>query len=129
VEREDVPVAAGCGFLWDGEFEITWAGALREHSRAAPNMLLYWALMEESVRRGAHTFNFGRCSPDSGTHRFKKQWGTEDRALPWAQWSASGVVATPNPDSAKFRLATRVWQKLPVGATNLVGPLLARSLP
>jgi len=129
VEHEGRAVAAGCGFLWGGEFEITWAGALREHSRMAPNMLLYWSLMEESIRRGADTFNFGRCSPDSGTHKFKKQWGAEDHALPWAQWSPNGVAATPNPDSAKFRLATRAWQKLPVGVTNRVGPVLARSLP
>lgn len=129
VEGEETPFAAGCGFLWQGEFEITWAGALREYSRIAPNMLLYWALMEESVRRGASTFNFGRCTPDSGTHRFKKQWGTEDVPLPWAQWSPSGVLATPNPDSPKYQLATRVWQKLPVGVANLVGPTLARGLP
>lgn len=129
IEHEGFALAAGCGFLWDGEFEITWAGALREHSRIAPNMLLYWALMEESVRREAATFNFGRCTPGSGTHRFKKQWGTEDRPLAWAQWSPGGVSSTPSPDSAKYRLATRVWQKLPIGLTNAVGPVLARSLP
>ncbi len=129
VEGAGIPMAAGCGFLWGGEFEVTWAGALREHSRVAPNMLLYWSLMEESVRRGAHAFNFGRCSPGSGTHRFKKQWDTEDHPLPWAQWSPSGVVATPNPDSPKFRLATQAWQKLPLGVANAVGPILARSLP
>ena len=129
VEHEGRTVAAGCGFVWNGEVEITWAGALRAYARAAPNMLLYWAFMEESIRRGAHTFNFGRCSPGSGTHRFKTQWGGEDHPLPWAQWSPSGVTATPSPDSAKFRLATRVWSRLPVAVTNVVGPHLARSLP
>jgi len=129
VEREGVSVAAGCGFLWAGEFEITWAGALRQYSRSAPNMLLYWSLMEECVRRGAHTFNFGRCSPDSGTHRFKQQWGTEDQPLLWVQWSPTGVFETPNPDSPKFRLATSAWTRLPLGVANALGPLLSRSLP
>ena len=129
VEYEGRPAAAGCGFLWKGEYEITWAGALRELSRKAPNMLLYWSLMEESVRRGASTFNFGRCSPGSGTHRFKSQWGTEDQPLPWTQWARGGVAATPNPDSAKFRLATQVWSRLPVSVTNRLGPWLSRSLP
>jgi len=129
VEREGMPLAAGCGFLWNGEYEITWAGSLREASRMAPNMLLYWSLMEESIRRGAHTFNFGRCSPDSGTHRFKRQWGGDDLPLPWSQWSADGVAATPNPDSPKYRLATNVWSRLPVAVTNRLGPPLARLLP
>ena len=109
--------------------EITWAGASRELSRMAPNMLLYWSFMEETIRRGAGTFNFGRCTPGSGTHRFKKQWGGEDHPLPWGQWSPTGVVSTPSPDSAKFRLATSVWSRLPVGVTRVVGPVLARSLP
>lgn len=129
IEYEGKPAAAGCGFLWKGEYEITWAGALRELSRKAPNMLLYWSLMEESVRRGASVFNFGRCTPGSGTHRFKSQWGGEDQPLPWAQWTKGGVAATPSPDSAKFRLATRVWSRLPVSLANRFGPWLARSLP
>jgi FemAB-related protein (PEP-CTERM system-associated) len=129
VRHEGEPVAAGCGLSWQGEFEITWAGASRAHARLAPNMLLYWGLMEESVRRGMSAFNFGRCSPDSGTHRFKRQWGSEDHVLPWLQWSPSGVPSTPDPDSPKFRAATNVWSRLPVGMTNVIGPRLSRVIP
>lgn len=129
VEHQGEPVAAGCGLTWKGEFEITWAGSSREHSRLAPNMLLYWGLMEESVRRGLTAFNFGRCSEDSGTHRFKRQWGSDDHPLPWLQWSPSGVPSTPDPDSPKFRAATNVWRRLPVGVTNVIGPRLSRVIP
>jgi hypothetical protein len=129
IEHQDRVVAAGYGFLWGGEVEITWAGALREYSASAPNMLLYWSFMEESIRRGAGTFNFGRCSPGSGTHRFKMQWGAGEQVLPWAQWSPGGVASTPSPDSAKFRLATAVWTKLPVPVANLIGPRISRLLP
>jgi FemAB-related protein (PEP-CTERM system-associated) len=129
VEIGGVPAAAGCGFLWKGEFEITWAGALREFNREAPNMLLYWSLMEETIRRGGDTFNFGRCTPDSGTHRFKRQWGSTDHTLPWLQWSPTGVVSPPNPDDRKFRLAVAAWRRLPVGVANLIGPRLSPWLP
>ena len=122
-------LAGGLGLAWRGEFEITWAGASRKHSRLAPNMLLYWSLMEESVRRGMSVFNFGRCSPGSGTHRFKRQWGTRDEPLPWLQWSPGGVPSTPSPDSPKYRAATAVWSRLPVTVTNVVGPPLSRLLP
>jgi FemAB-related protein (PEP-CTERM system-associated) len=129
VRHDGEPVAAGCGFLWNGEAEITWAGADRRVSRLAPNMLLYWSFMAETVARGGSVFNFGRCTPGSGTHRFKRQWGGRDVPLPWGQWSASAVDATPSPDSAKFRLATRTWSRLPVAVTNRLGPPLARLLP
>jgi len=123
------PVAAGCGFAWAGELEITWAGALREYSRMAPNMLLYWSMMEEAIRRESTVFNFGRCSPDSGTHRFKRQWGGRDQPLPWAQWSASGVSSTPNPAGRKYQTATAVWRRLPLAVANTLGPVLSRGLP
>jgi FemAB-related protein (PEP-CTERM system-associated) len=123
------PVAAGCGFFWGGEFEITWAGSSREHAASAPNMLLYWGFMEECVNRGATAFNFGRCSPGSGTHRFKRQWGSDDEPLPWLQWSESGVPSTPSPDSPKFRAATGIWQRLPLGIANAIGPRVSRLIP
>ena len=123
------PVAAGCGFLWEDEFEITWAGSVREFNRMAPNMLLYWSFIEEAIRRGARAFNFGRCTPDSGTHRFKRQWGGDDLPLPWAQWSPGSVASTPVPTSRKYQLATTVWQRIPLQVANRLGPLISRSLP
>lgn len=125
----DQPVAAGCGFLWQDEFEMTWAAALREWNRASPNMLLYWRFMEEATRRGARTFNFGRSSPGSGPHQFKRQWGGEDRSLPWLTWSPRARSATPNPASPGYALAARVWSRLPLGIANALGPVLARRIP
>ena len=128
VYSEGRPVAGGCGFVFGSEFEITWASSLREFSREAPNMLLYWSLMEEMIRREIAAFNFGRCTPGGGTHRFKLQWGGEDEPLPWYQWSGDGRAATPNPDGG-FGLAVRAWQRLPLGVANTLGPILARRIP
>lgn len=128
VYRGAEPVAAGCGFLWRGEFEMTWASALREHSRAAPNMLLYWAFMEEMIRRGARAFNFGRCTPGGGTHRFKLQWGGREEPLPWAHWSRSGQDRPPDAERGVFRLAVAAWQRLPLPIANRIGPVVARRI-
>lgn len=125
---DDRPVAGGCGFVFGDEFEITWASSLREFSREAPNMLLYWGLMEDMIRRGIASFNFGRCTPGGGTHRFKSQWGGDDQPLPWYQWSTEGRSATPNPDGG-FGLAVKAWQKLPLPVANVLGPPLARRIP
>jgi FemAB-related protein (PEP-CTERM system-associated) len=123
------PVAAGAGFLWNGEFEITWASSLREFNHLSPNMLLYCSLMEHSIAKGARLFNFGRCTPGASTHRFKLQWGGYDVPLPWSQWSPSGVSSTPSPDRPLFQLATAAWRRLPLGIANRAGPILARRLP
>ena len=123
------PVAAGCGFEWRGEFELVWAGMRREWQRAAPNMLLYWSCMKRAIARGAHTFDFGRCTPGSGTHAFKRQWGGVDVALPWAQWSASEVTAPPTKERPLFRAAAACWRRLPLAVANRLGPSIARCLP
>ena len=129
VFRGAEPVAAGSGFAWRGEFEMTWASALREYSRIAPNMLLYWAFMERVMARGVRVFDFGRCTPDSGTHRFKQQWGGVSVPLPWLQWSRRNVAGTPSPDRPAYRLAAAVWRRLPLAVTRRIGPVLARQLP
>lgn len=120
------PVAGACGFRWQGEFEITWASALRSHSRSAPNMLLYWSLMEDMIAAGLHTFNFGRSTPDTGTHRFKLQWGGRDEVLPWLEWPEA---ERPRRPSHGARLASSLWRKLPLPVANALGPRIAPRLP
>lgn len=126
-------VACGCGFLWNGEFEITWASALRSHKAMSPNMLVYWELMERMVGAGAHLFNFGRCSADSGTYRFKMQWGGREEQLWWYQQVAKGKpsdsAALPSQDSGIFAMASRVWQRLPVPVATRLGPVIVRYIP
>lgn len=124
---EDVPVAAGCGFIFNDEFEITWASSLREYNSKAPNMLLYATLMEEMIRRGVSSFNFGRCTPGAGTHRFKLQWGGDDEALHWSEWPENG--AGGDEPSAAMQLASRAWQRLPLWVAGTVGPRLAARMP
>lgn len=127
IYHEGEPVAAGCGFRWRTEFEMTWASSLRELNRLSPNMLLYWSFMERCIAGGATCFNFGRCTPGGGTHRFKQQWGGEDEGLPWIQWPDE---AEPEGGSSGFfHKATSVWSRLPLPVANRLGPVIARRLP
>lgn len=123
------PIAAGCGFLWGDEFEMTWASALVEFKRTSANMELYWRCMELAAGRGATTFNFGRCSPGGGTHRFKQQWGGHDEPLHWYQHSVRGTRATPSPDEGAYSWGPRVWKHLPLPVASAIGPRIVRGIP
>lgn len=130
VYHEGQPVAGGFGFFWQGELEMTWASSLRRFNRMAPNMMLYWNFMEETLRRGGRYFNFGRSTPDTGTHRFKKQWGGEDIPLHWTEWRADGATRDPGEESGGLmRRATGIWSRLPLPVANRIGPLIARHIP
>jgi len=123
------PIAAGAGFRWGKEFEMTWASALSEHQRIAPNMLLYWSFMERATQEGLSLFNFGRCTPGGGTHRFKRQWGSRDETLWWYQQSDNAKAATPSPDDSAFRWGPRIWKHLPLPVANALGPAIVRGIP
>jgi len=125
----NIPIACGLGFRWAREFEITWASSLREHSRIAPNMLLYWELMQRAVAEGCSIFNFGRCTPDSNTHRFKLQWGGRDETLYWYQRARGAHSGTPSPDAGPFSYGPRIWRKLPLAIANSIGPRVVRLIP
>jgi serine/alanine adding enzyme len=121
-------VAAGAGFRWDTELEMTWASSLSAYNPIAPNMLLYWAFMQRAIGDGATLFNFGRCTPGVGTHRFKRQWGSRDEPLWWYQRGA-GVSATPSPDDPAFAWGPRVWRRLPLALATALGPRIVRLIP
>ena len=126
----DEPIAAGFAIEDTNEVEISWASALRRYSKIAPNMALYSAFIRRSCEHMKSVFNFGRCSPGSGTHRFKQQWGSRDVPLQWYQHSPRGVTSTPAPDQGgAFGTAVRVWQRMPLALTTRLGPALIRGIP
>lgn len=130
--HEGKPIACGCGFLWNGEFEITWASALRSHNAMSPNMLVYWELMAHTIQRGGRIFNFGRATRGSGTHKFKLQWGSREEQLWWYQHGRGADVshgATPSQDAGVFALASRVWQRMPISVATRLGPSIVRFIP
>jgi FemAB-related protein (PEP-CTERM system-associated) len=129
VWSDDVPVAGGCGFRWGSEFEMTWASALRAYNRKSPNMLLYWRFMERAASEGLETFNFGRCTPDGGTHKFKLQWGGSDEKLWWYHRHSDADEATPNPDEGALSFGPKLWSRLPLPLANAFGPGIVRFIP
>jgi hypothetical protein len=108
---------------------MTWSSALQEYNRLNPNTLMYWEFMQRLIGAGARSFNFGRSTPGSGTHDFKRQWGSEDLPLPWLPYAIRGEARPPTPDQKKFALATRIWSNLPIGVTKLIGPSLSKWIP
>jgi FemAB-related protein (PEP-CTERM system-associated) len=128
LDRE--PVAAGFLMGHGDSMEIPWASSLREYNRLSANMLLYWECLKRAVELGKKQFDFGRSSADSGTYRFKAQWGARPRQLYWHYWLNDGAnMPDLSPRNPKFQLAIKVWQRLPLALTNTLGPCIVKNLP
>ncbi|MDP6462086.1 MAG: FemAB family PEP-CTERM system-associated protein [Gemmatimonadota bacterium] len=130
VERDGVAAAGGLCLQYNGFTEIHWAASRREFRRDSPNMLLYWDAIRDACETGLRTFCFGRSTEGSGPYRFKRQWGAEPVPLRWEYLlSAGGGLPELNPDNPRFRLAVRIWQRLPLSVTRILGPPIVRHLP
>jgi FemAB-related protein (PEP-CTERM system-associated) len=126
---DGVPIAGGCGFRWGEEFEITWSSALRTHNKVRSNYLLHWSFMESAAREGCTTYNFGRSTPGSGTHEFKRQWSGRDVPLWWYHVGRAGVSQTPSPDQGRYSWGPRIWRRLPLRLAMTLGPRIVRCIP
>lgn len=124
---EEKPVAASIT-IGSGEFvEIPWASSLKAFNKVSANMLLYFDSMNQGIRDGFKFFDFGRSTKDSGTFKFKEQWGASPKTLYWYYIAALTDVPDVNPK--KFSLLVSVWKKLPLSVANLLGPFITKSLP
>jgi serine/alanine adding enzyme len=125
-----VPVAASVLVRWRDEMEVPWAATLPRAKSLSVNMYLYREMLRISIESGCSRFDFGRSTVDSGTYRFKAQWGAEPRQLHWQYCLPAGApVPVLNSSNPKYALVSALWRRLPLGVANAVGPLIIRNLP
>jgi FemAB-related protein (PEP-CTERM system-associated) len=129
VYLEKRPVAGGFVLGFRNMLEIPWASSDRRYARLAPNMLLYSSILNYACEHGYRVFDFGRSSKDSGTYRFKQQWGATPIQLEWHYWLRNGQqLPELNPQNPKFRFAIEAWKRLPLSLTTLLGPQISKYL-
>jgi FemAB-related protein (PEP-CTERM system-associated) len=132
IDWQGVPAAAAFLTFWREQAEVPWASCRARAKPMGLNMKLYWELLSLAVSRGCAVFDFGRSTVDSGTYRFKRQWGAEPKPLYWYRWerNPSGQAIEHGEGQGKvMRLATSVWQRLPLGLANALGPHISGALP
>ena len=104
---------------------VPWASCLKQYFSLCPNMLLYWEALRRACAGGFRRFDFGRSTRDSGTHRFKQQWGAEEEPLFWYSIpTASSSVRSVSDRRPGMSFLSRTWQHLPLSVTRQVGPRL-----
>lgn len=124
------PVASGFLVGFRDVLEIPWASSLRSHNHYGSNMFLYWNSLKFACENGYRVFDFGRSTPGEGTYKFKEQWGAKPVQLYWHYWIKNGgPLPELNPRNPKYHAAIKIWQKLPVSVTKIIGPTIVRNLP
>jgi len=126
----DVTVAVRLAVCYGGLVESCWGVTHVEYNRLSPNHALYWAALKHYCLAGAACFDFGRSTVDTGPYLFKKQWGTQLVQLHYQYWVRPGhELSFASPDNPKYKRRIRMWKKLPLCVTRLIGPRISRGLP
>ncbi len=124
------PVAASFLLHHKNCMEIPWASSVRKYNRSSPNMLLYWESLKLSIEKNCRVFDFGRCTPGTGTYRFKKQWGAIEKPLYW-YYILPEIDKIPDvdPKNPKYDLFVKIWQKMPLSLARALGPWIIKHIP
>jgi FemAB-related protein (PEP-CTERM system-associated) len=123
------PVATALLLHGWGTTEVPTASSLRLYNPSNANMLMYHHLLRRAIERGQRVFDFGRSTTEGGTFRFKKQWGAVPHPATWQYAVLQGEVGDMRPDNPRYRRVIRLWQRLPLGLTRRLGPMLVRGIP
>jgi FemAB-related protein (PEP-CTERM system-associated) len=122
-------VAGAAAFVLHDELHLLHASQIDAYRPLHPNMLLTWAFIERAAMAGIRRFNFGRSTPGSTTHEFKRRWGAVDEPLYWYDVRNGEIAKTPSPDDAVYAMGPRLWRRLPRRVATALGPHIVKYIP
>ena len=129
VRKGGKAIAVGMLIHLRGITEVPSASCLREFNFTGANMWMYRQMLGRAISKGSQTFDFGRSSVETGTYRFKAQWGALPEAATWQYYVRRGSAEAMRPDGAGNQRLIKIWQRLPVGLTRIIGPVIVRGIP
>lgn len=132
VRLDDMAIGAMLVIKHGDTWSDPMASCLSEFNKLNPNMLMYWEALRAASNAGAKSFDFGRSRKNSGTFRFKKQWGACEIALNYHSYKNGALLASASTQFYRGQSASRlasVWQKLPGFIQMRLGPVVRRWLP
>lgn len=128
--QQATPIATAFNGYFKDTVEGMWAGTSPDHQKLQPNYVLYWEMIKHACENGYRHFHLGRSTVDSNAEQFKKKWNASAHQLYWQYiLNRSREIPQLNVNNPKFKVAIALWQRLPLPATQLLGPWLARSIP
>jgi len=122
------PVAAKLVLRFRDTLTLLWGGTAPRDKSEGANYYLTWEAIRYALSCGCRVLDMGRSTVDSGPYFFKSHWGGREIRHRWYLYEhrRSAELRAENP---RFRLARRLWRRLPLSLTRSLGPWIARQIP
>jgi FemAB-related protein (PEP-CTERM system-associated) len=126
---DGTPLTSVLSFYFRGEVLPYYGGGGAAARSTGAHDLMYYEVMRRARERGCTAFDFGRSKRGTGSYAFKKNMGFLETPLNY-EYRLVTAAEMPNlsPANPRYALLIDAWQRLPLWASKLVGPPLARYL-
>lgn len=101
-----------------------WGGSLAEYNKKYVNNFMYWEAAKCGISKGYKYLDLGRSPFESGTYKFKLQWGAVPFQLRYYRFG-SGAEGTEI-DRDKLGLFVSLWKVMPGFITDFAGKILIK---
>lgn len=110
-----------------------WSGLLQQHYALQTPAFMFWEMINYAHQNGYQCVDMGRCRVNSGGYKFKKGFGGQVQPL-YQQFYLNGINQSPSvgeemKEDLKYRIFVAVWNKVPLGLTEVLGPQIRKRMP
>ncbi len=129
VSHNGKTISSVMNFYYKDQVLPYYGGGTVEARHLKSNDHMYYKLMCHAFDRGCKLFDFGRSKNDSGPYKYKKTWGMEPQPI-FHYYHLVKATELPNlsPNNPKYALFIKLWQKLPLKVSQIIGPFLSKYL-
>lgn len=102
-----------------------WGGCLTEYNKKYVNNFMYWEAVKYGLKNEYKFLDLGRSALDSGTYKYKQQWGAIPMQLKYYRYSKAqkGLKPVSKEDVGMF---ISIWKMMPDIVTNTAGKILIK---
>lgn len=90
--------------------------------------LALWRSLDRACADGYDVYDMGRTREGSGVYMFKKSFGGRKAWYDDLHYFPDGPVDLPDPDDDTYDRAKRIWRRLPIPVTRVIGPSIRKGI-
>jgi len=123
------PVSSVLSFYYKDTVLPYYGGGKLEARGIKSNDYMYYQLMCLAREKGISQFDFGRSKTESGSYKYKKNWGMQEDKLHYRIALVKGNhLPNLSPNNPKYKLLINIWQKIPLRLSRVIGPRISKYL-
>lgn len=124
VKHQGAPIAGAIYFHFGRQVIYKFGASNTVFQNLRANNLVMWRAIQDYVRRGFESLDFGRTSlGNEGLRKFKLGWGTREQTIEYVRYDfRSGAYVQARDESAGWH--TRVFNRMPTWLAEPIGWLL-----